>query len=253
MNFRVKLINCVRFKSMEMSEKSEWLKYHSTLPDSGPLYTETDFSHFIVEPWNAVSSLAFLVPAIFWLSKINWDFKQYPVLFICGILLLVGGTGSTLYHAFRSSRILIMMDFLPMALATLTVSSYLWYRLLFRKWYWVASVVLPVLVLRQQLFDWLNHHNAINVSYFLSGTMMFLPMVLLLWFTKWHNWLDAVLALTGFVLALFFRQIDAWHPPLTPIGTHFLWHVLAAWGSFHLARHLYRLATYYKLGNLESD
>ncbi len=49
----------------------EWQRYHAVLPDGGPLYTETDTSHFIVEPWNALSSLLFLVPAIFWAYKLK--------------------------------------------------------------------------------------------------------------------------------------------------------------------------------------
>jgi len=218
----------------------EWLKYHATMVDTGPLYTETEFGHVIVEPWNAVTSLAFLIPAIYWLWRVRFDFRRYPILVICGVLLFVGGMGSTLFHAFRSSRALIVMDFLPMGLACLCMSGYFWYRVLYQKWYWVASILVPTLVLRQSLFDWLNHHNAINVSYFLTGTMIFLPLLLRLIQTHWKGLLDVAVALLCFASALFFRQIDAWHPPVISIGTHFLWHLLGAWGSFHLARHLYK-------------
>lgn len=222
-----------------MPQHLEWSKYHSTLTDGGPLYTETDFSHWLVEPWNAITSLAFLVPAVYWLWKIRLNFREYPILCLAGLLLFTGGTGSTLFHAFRSSRALIVMDFLPMALATFTVSAYMWYRVLFNKWYYVVAIMAPILVLRQYLFDWLNHHNAINVSYFLSGVMIFLPMLLWLVETKWKQYSDALWAVSFFSISLFFRQIDAWEPPLTPIGTHFLWHLFGAWGSFYLARYLY--------------
>jgi hemolysin III len=226
-----------------MPNNTEWLKYHSTLLDGGPLYTETDLGHLIVEPWNAISSLAFLIPAIYWLWKVKFDIKKYLIMVICGVLLFVGGTGSTLFHAFRTSHALIVMDFLPMAMATFAVSCFFWYKVLYQKWYWVATIVVPTWVIREQLFYWLNHHNAINVSYFLTGTMIFLPMLLLLYNTNWFKSMDALMALFGFAIALFFRQIDAWDPPITPIGTHFLWHLFGAGGSFYLAKYLYALST----------
>ena len=226
-----------------MPNNTEWLKYHTTLLDGGPLYTETNLDHLIVEPWNALSSLAFLIPAIYWLWKVRCNVQKFPVMVLSGVLLFVGGLGSTLFHAFRSSHPLIVMDVLPMALCTIVVSCFFWYKVLFQKWYWVASIVVPTWLIREQLSDWLNHHNAINLSYFLTGTMIFLPMLLLLSNTNWFKIQDAFLALLLFVVSLFFRQIDAWDPPLTSIGTHFLWHLFGAWGSFHLAKYLYALST----------
>ncbi len=225
-----------------MPNNTEWLKYHITLRDGGPLYTETNLDRFIAEPWNAVTSLAFLIPAVYWLWKVRMDIRKYPIMVISGVLLFIGGTGSTLFHGLRSSRALIMMDYLPMAMATMAVSCFFWYKVLYQKWYWVASIVVPAWVIRIQLFEWLNHHDATNLAYFLTGTMIFLPMLLVLSNTKWFKTEDAVLALSGFAISLFFRQIDAWDPPLTPIGTHFLWHLFGAWGSFYLAKYLYALS-----------
>ena len=61
--------------------------------DGGQLYKETDFSRPIVEPWNAVSSLAILLPAVYWAFKIRNNYRKYPFLALCLPLLFMGGLG----------------------------------------------------------------------------------------------------------------------------------------------------------------
>ncbi len=212
----------------------EWQKHFATLPDTGPLYTETDLSNFIVEPWNAATSLAFLLPAVYWAYVLRKDFRQNWFLLYCSTLLFIGGIGSTLFHAFRSSQFLIVLDFLPMAIVTLSICIYFWHKLL-KKWHWVLLIVLPFFALRYLIFDQLGHHNSINASYFLSGTLFFVPILFILLKTNWQNALLAFLGLSSFVISLFFRQIDAWNPPLFSIGTHFLWHIFGAIGAHFIA------------------
>jgi len=216
----------------------EWQKYYATLPDGGQLYTETDLSQVIVEPWNAISSLAFLIPAFYWFFRLYKYPKENWFLLFCSVLIFVGGLGSTLYHAFRIHKFFIVMDFLPMAIATFSLAIYFWHKLL-RKWYLVISIVPPAFALRYILFNHLGQHNSINASYFLSGTLFFLPLLLLLVRFKFHNWGFAFAGLFSFVIALFFRQIDAWHPPIISIGTHFLWHLSGAAGCHFLAAYVY--------------
>jgi hypothetical protein len=218
----------------------EWQKHFATLPDSGPLYTETNLSNFIVEPWNAATSLAFLLPAIYWAYFLRKDYKEYWFLIYCSILLFIGGTGSTLFHALRSSKFLITLDFLPMAIATFSICIYFWHKLL-KKWHWVLLIVLPFFALRYLIFNHLGHHNSINASYFLSGVLFFIPLLLLLFKNDWQNSTFALASLVSFVVSLFFRQIDAYDPPLFSIGTHFLWHLFGALGAHFIAVYIYKL------------
>jgi len=219
--------------------KQEWVKYNATLPDGGPLYTETDFSHFVVEPWNAVSSLAFLIPAIYWFLILRKKYRENAFLIYCSVLLFIGGTGSTLYHAFRSSKVLITMDFLPMAIATLSLSIYFWYKVL-NRWEWVAVIIIPSMLLRYFVFSKLGHHDYINASYFLTGVLIFLPWLFYLINNHWKGLILAIGGLLAFAFALFFRQIDAWHPPILSVGTHFLWHLLGALGCHFIALFVYK-------------
>ena len=78
--------------------------------DGGPIYAETDLTAFISEPWNAISSLAIVLPAIYWAFKLKWNVKQFPFLYYLMPLLFLGGTGSLLFHEFRSSPFLLWMD-----------------------------------------------------------------------------------------------------------------------------------------------
>ncbi len=90
--------------------------------DGGPIYAETDLSVLFTEPWNALSSLAILLPAVYWAVRLRGDYRTYSFIFYCIPLLFLGGLGSTLFHAFRVSKWLLLMDVLPTATLTLSVS-----------------------------------------------------------------------------------------------------------------------------------
>ncbi|EMR01263.1 hypothetical protein [Cesiribacter andamanensis] len=92
--------------------------------DGGPVYAETDLSRPLVEPWNAVSSLAILLPAVYWALRLRGQYRQHPFLALCLPLLFLGGLGSTLYHAFRSHRLWLMLDITPTALLTLLLALF---------------------------------------------------------------------------------------------------------------------------------
>ena len=81
--------------------------------DGGPIYVETDLSHFIAETWNALSSLAILLPAVYWGFKLPGNIKKYYFIYYCIPLLFLGGLGSMLFHAFRTSGWLLIMDVFP--------------------------------------------------------------------------------------------------------------------------------------------
>ncbi len=49
---------------------------HGLLPDGGGYYAETNPQNFVLEPWNAVSSLAFLVPVIYYMVKLKGRYRE---------------------------------------------------------------------------------------------------------------------------------------------------------------------------------
>jgi hypothetical protein len=208
--------------------------------DGGPIYHETHPGHVIVEPWNAISSLLFWVPVIYFLIRLRGHYKEHLFLIVwCSPLLFIGGLGSAIFHAFRSHRFFLFMDFVPIAILTLSVSIYFFLRLM--KWWWVVLIMLLTIALRFVLFAFFRGQGAINASYFMTGVLIFLPALLFVIKSRFFSVSLLIWALICFAVALFCRYADGWqHMPL-PMGTHWLWHVFSAAGAWLLGAYLVRI------------
>ena len=226
-----------------MEEKSiEWQRYHTQLADGGSQYAETNIEHFIVEPWNALSSLLFLIPALYWAFKIRKQLKEHFFIAYCVPLLIAGGLGSTLFHAFRTSSFLLLLDVMPIMILTLSVSAFFWQKLT-KNWWMTGAIIFFVFVIRRAVVEinYFPYHTAANISYFISGVTMFVPVLIFLFKTEFQRVNTIVTAILMFVLALFFREMDAWELSFIPMGTHFLWHFFCAWGAFYIAKYIYKM------------
>jgi hypothetical protein len=223
-----------------MPDQTEWMKLYEQMPDGGPIYSETNLSNTFAEPWNALSSLTFLLPAFYWGWQIRHSIRKNIFLLCCCVLLSIGGIGSTLFHAFRKFPILLMMDVFPIILLTIVVSSYFWLKLL-PKWWLIIPILVPAFALRYWVMKNISSHEAINVGYFISGTLIFLPLLILLIKTKYIRWADILLAVSLLSLALVFRKIDSFTPPLLFMGTHWLWHLFCAAGAYFLGNYIYQI------------
>jgi hemolysin III len=218
--------------------------------DGGPVYAETNLQNWFVEPFNAISSLAYLVPAFYWWRKLKGRHFEFAFLSFCLPFLVLGGIGSTLYHAFRNSVLLLYMDVFPIAVVTLMVSIYLWIKVLPKSWF-IVFILAPFLYSRYVIYGVVSSglflgkpvsaQTVINITYFITGTMIFLPSILLLIKYKFENWSVLVTSCLLFILGLTFRRIDDWDWGFLYMGTHFLWHISTAAGSWMLAEYLYRL------------
>lgn len=208
--------------------------------DGGQVYAETDMSRTIVEPWNSVSSLFILLPAVYWGIKLKGRYREYPFITFCIPLLFLGGLGSTLFHAFRSSYYLLLLDVTPTAILTLSLAIYFWVKVL-PSWWWIIPVVALGVGLRILIYNTLEGQTSINASYAVTGTLLFIPTLLLLYQTRLAYSYYIFISLGCFVLALIFRRTDNIEQSLLPMGTHFLWHILTGVGAFFLAEYLYKV------------
>lgn len=206
--------------------------------DGGPVYAETDLNAYISEPWNAISSIAIVLPVVYWAFKLKWNFRDYPFLFFLMPLLFLGGTGSTLYHAFRSSSLLLWMDVLPTAVVTLAVGIYFWNKILSRKWQ-VACVVVPFTFMRFLVVHQLDGSLATNINYFLTGFLIFFPIIFYLERNKFKHIYSILLSVIFLSISLIFRRIDHNVADFIPMGSHFLWHIFSGFGAYYLAEYLY--------------
>ena len=212
------------------------------VPDGGPVYRETgDLSLWIVEPWNAYSSLTFLVPAFLFLWQLRGQYKKYAFLvYFCSPMLILGGLGSTFFHAFRTSPWLLAMDVLPIVLLTVGISIWMWLKVLPRKSYiWPILIVFVGLTLLFTRF--LHGQDSISAGYFVRGVMLFLPCYLFLRQTDFRYARTFFAAVLFFILALVFRFADEKVGiGFMPWGTHWLWHVSTAIGGYFLGEYLIR-------------
>lgn len=213
-----------------------------SLPDGGPVYYETPYDHehlLFVEPWNALSSLAYLIPVIYWFLKLKGYRHQFKFLLACLPLMLLGGIGSTLFHGFRSSPWLLYLDFVPIIILLAMLTYYFLYQLL-ENHLLVSFLLILIFSLRVAVSHLLPNHTGINISYFIGGASLFIPAFILLRRTDFLAWHDLVIAASLFALALLFREMDRWDTQPLTMGTHFLWHLFSAAGGFYLGKYLFR-------------
>lgn len=217
-----------------------------TPSDGGPIYKETlapdDF--LLVEPWNAISSIAIILPAIYWgLKLLKYPFKDYLFMWYCIPLLILGGTGSTLFHGFRNSNWLLYLDILPTAILTLSLGVLFWIRYL-KNWILTISLFALSFALRYLVYDFFSGHTATNIAYFITGTLIFLPILLYLQRIKWQGLKWITFSVIFLIISLIFREIDKRELFNLPMGTHFLWHLFSGVGAYFLARFLFKLRLY---------
>lgn len=221
-----------------------WLTHLTEVPDHGPIYRETmDLSQFIVEPWNAFSSLTFLIPAFIFLWQLRGQYNRYAFfVYFCSPMLIMGGLGSTLFHAFRSSGWLLAMDVAPIILLVLGISIWIWLKVLPKKW-WIFPILAAFFGLTFLLGTFLQGQDRITAGYFVRGTMLLLPCYLFLMRTGFRQSLLFFGAVLCFILALTFRFADEKiYLTFMPWGTHWLWHVSTAVGGYFLGEYLIRNA-----------
>ncbi|PWL24814.1 ceramidase domain-containing protein [uncultured Roseivirga sp.] len=213
------------------------------ITDGGPWYAETHVTDaLIVEPWNAISSLAIAAPAVYFLWKIRKQPKDYSFLLAAIPFLFLNGLGSTLFHGLRTSRWLLYMDFIPAMILTLLITIYFWSKVLPKKWMSFVLVV-PVFLMRFTALNLIGGQSGLNVSYAISGLAFLVPIFLILRKNNWEKTYSIVLGSVCFVLAIYFRQADHYYTSIIPIGTHFLWHIFSGIGAYFLANYLYFIRT----------
>ncbi|WP_336959211.1 hypothetical protein [Chryseobacterium contaminans] len=211
---------------------------HSIPPDGGMLYKETDMTQFFPEPLNAITALLFLAIAIFWTVKMKGNFKEYPFLTYCLILLYIGAIGGTVYHSFRQWPVFIMMDWMPIMLLCLSAGFYFLAQSI--RWYYAVSMVLAYIILMLGLRNWILIDNTslfINVNYGIMASFVLFSVLSYLIYTQWKAGKWVGFALLSFVLALTCRIVDKWN--WLSFGTHFLWHTFGAIATFCMFNYIY--------------
>jgi hypothetical protein len=213
--------------------------------DSGPLYHEFHADAFIKEPWNAFSSLFFLVPVAFWVWKLRGAYLQYPMISILLPLLFFNGIGSTIYHAFRAYEWALILDWLPAFIMNLILATYMWKLVVKRLWLAMLLVIGFYTLATYSVFGLRDNIQelSVNVGYFFIGMSILIPSFIYLYRTRFYKWYLLIGTFVFLGLALLFRSLDYPtpnpFPELLPQGTHFLWHMVSALAVFTMGYYFY--------------
>lgn len=176
------------------------------------------------EPLNATTNLSFFIAAFFcWRLFQKQDCRSRGSLVLIALMLVIG-TGSTLFHTTATYWAMIS-DALPILI----------YQIVFLLIYSVRVMRLSVSYAGGLLglFMVTVFSFGLLPQSWLNGSISYLPALLfLLGFSYWH-WRYAGVqkfllleASAIFTVSLFFRSIDMRLCESLPFGTHFLWHVL---------------------------
>lgn len=216
-------------------------------PDGGPVYTETqgNLDQLIVEPFNGLSAMLFLVIATVFSRRIAGAWQQHRFITYALPLLLIGGAGGTLYHLFRAERVFLFMDWMPILVLTLSASVYFIHKLTgtWERTLLLMLAVLGLMALSMVSFrrEWIPRHLMITANYALMAITVTAPLLLYVLKRHWAHGRWFFAALGAFGAALLFRYLDGTPYTLPGIGTHWLWHCFGALATYCVLELVYRL------------
>ncbi len=212
--------------------------------DQGPVYRETNYDQWIVEPWNTASAAFFLLIVGYWAWKLRGQYRKRWFLTICVVILLIGAVGGTIYHAFRESKFMMRMDYIPIIVLCMGAAAYFWVRIL-RNVAFIFFILPPLFVFQYLSYEYAPNGYRTTFSYAIMGVYILIPLLIYLKRTHWAHARFFLFALGLFATALVSRMIDKWSVAiaLLPMGTHFLWHTFGALACHSLFAYVYR--TYY--------
>ena len=191
-------------------------------------YAETVPGRFPVEPFNAVSSLAFLVVAIYWARKTRMKIIAHPVIVISVPVLVVGALAGALHHAFRDFREIRHLD-MVMAFYGVAMACLFFWKKVSDSWVMAFSMTLLFPLLFRFLLPDPHHIDSASVVYVAMAIALLPPVALYCANDGMRHFEYPLLASVFFVIGIILREADAYFLASGyPIGTHFLWHVFGA-------------------------
>ncbi|HEA31071.1 MAG TPA: hypothetical protein ENH91_13945 [Leeuwenhoekiella sp.] len=209
--------------------------------DSGPIYKETIAGRFPVEPFNTYSNLIFLFIVIYFGLKVYKKPQNHPFLIWILPIIAIAFIGGTVYHATRSAQIWLLMDWVPIMIASLAAVIYFiikWTNT-WRQRIISACIIIGVFFALRDLP--LPSHLRLSFGYLITALAIAVPVVGYLYKTRWHNVRDVIYAFSLFGLAVLFRILDKrMNLDFFWMGTHWLWHSFGGLAVFFIIKYIYK-------------
>lgn len=183
------------------------------------LYCERNHPGFLAEPWNLFSNVALLI--VGW-----WQIKrsQKPVPKILGVIAILVGIGSGLFHSL-ASRWAQLADIIP--IFCLIMGFFFYYQIRVLKWTKSqAALGMCGVILVSFMGIKIFRVPELNGSEGYLGAWLILGILAYWERHEVHNWMLRAFIL--FFFSLLARSLDHYLCSVFPIGTHFIWHILNA-------------------------
>ena len=188
--------------------------------------------NFWAEPINALANIAFIIAGYLGYRILKEHGVKSKELVIMPWLLSLVGLGSFIYHTARNSVTLIF-DAVPIYVFIL-YALFLTLKYLFES-KTKASLVLGGFFLLEVILSIYVPREFLNGSIRHLAAIVFISALGVLLFKKYGDKIKipitSVIGLYGF--AILFRSVDMAVCDIVPIGTHFLWHTLAAFAGYN--------------------
>lgn len=208
--------------------------------DFGPIYKETIYGRWPVEPFNTLTTLLFLVLVLYWRKKIKNQWRLHRFIRLSLAMIAVGFVGGFLYHGFRNSVIWLLLDWVPILITAILCTVFCWQALL-KNWYKaIALAMTPVILFLALSIPFSLGTKLFTLFYPLLAASILLPISLLLRKYQWKGLKQIVWAVLSVVGAILLRTLDR-HSLLDflPMGSHFLWHIFGCMACHFLIKFFY--------------
>jgi len=234
----------------------DWaLLLNGRMPDGGPRYVETPLDPFadgaplVAEPWNTVTATFFIWIALYWLWRVRGRLRDFPFLVACMPILLAGGVGGTLFHGTRAARFFFLLDVIPISLLGLAGGLFMASRLMGKRppltrLAVLCGVIVFYAVVNRLFFAALgpmNRQLIINLSYASLASIVLLPVILVLWKTRFRHGGWVVAGTLSFAIAWVARLVDQYSADYLPMGSHWIWHTFGALTTAFIVTYFYRV------------
>lgn len=214
---------------------------HSFSPiDNGPIYKETIYGRWPVEPYNTVTTLLFLAFVIYWALKIRNNIKDHPLIAISLPIIAVGFVGGFLYHSLRNHIFWLLLDWVPIVITGYAVSVYFW-RTLVRSWLIATCFsVLPLASVGLISFFVTRTNSLMSLSYLILAASVLAPLIIYIYKEPKKHLMPLLMSVVCITLAITLRTLDRNSMvEFLPMGSHFLWHTFGALTCHFLIKYIY--------------
>lgn len=200
-----------------------------------PTYCEKVANSIFIEPVNALTNLAFLISTILTYKMLKAKNIKNSIYYFFPWIIFLIGFGSTSWHLYRSP-VTLLFDAIPIYIF-LGLSFFLLLRKLVKNTNLTFGAI--------GLFILLQIFLTINFPYIFNGSIRhIINAIILLALVFWTYKkvgkvaLQLVFVFLIYIVGIIFRTIDLQICPIFNVGTHFLWHLLVAWGAYLIVRFL---------------